>query len=139
MSAGLEVEAAEEWLYDTLHGDATLMAEVVDVYGGGAGPEGTAYPFATFQMMSGIDLMVVGAFRVWTELVYQVKIVGETADFQDLKTAVARIDALLHRASGSSADGTLWACVREQTIRMPEVVEGKQYRHSGALYRLYAT
>lgn len=139
MAQGLEPDVADEWVYTTLHGDATLMALISDVFSGGAGPEGATFPFATFQNMSGMDLAVVGAFRIWTDLVYLVKVVGHTADFQSLKTAVARIDVLLHRSSGTTADGTIWACVREQTIRLPEVVKGDQYRHSGGLYRLYAT
>lgn len=140
MSAGLEADAAEEWLFNTLNGDATLTGLLAGgVKPGGSAPQGTPYPFATFQHQAGNDYAAVGAFRIWTNLVYLVKVVGRSADYQTLRTAVARIDALLHRASGTGADGTVWACVREQTIRMPEIVAGDQYRHDGALYRLYAS
>lgn len=139
MTAGLEAPAAEEWLYATLHGDATLMALVHGVWPGGEAPQGTAYPFVTFQQMAANDYAAVGAFRIWTNMLYLVKVVGETPDFASLNTAVARIDTLLHRGSGTAADGTVWSCVREQVIRLPETVQGKQYRTAGALYRLYAT
>lgn len=125
---------------NTLSGDATLLALLAGgVKPGGSAPQGTPYPFLTYQMMSGIDYAAVGAYRIWTNLIYLVKVVGRSADYQTLRTAVARVDALLHRGSGTAADGTIWACVREQTIRMPEIVSGDQYRHDGALYRLYAT
>lgn len=139
MSAGLEPDACDEWIWTTLASDATLTPLIHGVWLGGTAPQGTAFPFVTFQMMAANDLMVVDAIRVWTNLVYLVKVVGESADFQTLRAVVARIDALLHRGSGTAADGTVWACVREQAIRMPEVVSGRQFRHDGALYRLYAT
>lgn len=140
MSAGLEPDVAEEFIYGLLNGDATLTGLLAGgIKPGGSAPQGTPYPFVTYQMMSSIDLMVVDAIRIWTNLVYLVKVVGESADYQTLRAVVARIDALLHRASGTATDGTIWACVREQSIRMPEVVSGKQFRHDGGLYRLYAT
>lgn len=139
MSAGLEASAAEQYLYNTLHGDATLMALIHDVWPGGSAPQGTAFPFVTFQFMSGIDYAAVGAIRIWSNMLWLVKAVGETANFADLNAIVARIDTLLHRTSGTPADGTVWSCTREQTINLPESVQGKQYRHSGALYRLYAS
>jgi len=139
MSAGLETAAAEEYLYSTLHGDGTLMALIHDVWPGGIAPQGTPYPFVTFQFMSGIDYAAVGAFRIWTNMLWLVKAVGETATFADLNAIVARIDTLLHRTSGTPVDGTVWSCTREQVINLPEVVSGKQYRTSGALWRIYAS
>lgn len=140
MAQGLEADAAEEWLRTTLTADATLTTLVPNgVWPGGTAPQGVAFPWITFQFMSGVPYAAVGAYRIWESLSYLVKVVGETADYQSLRTAFARIDTLLHRGSGSSADGTIWACVQEQIIRLPETVQGKQYRHSGALYRLYAT
>jgi hypothetical protein len=71
-------------------------------------------------------------------MIYMVKVIGETADYGDLKAAVSRVDQLLHRSSGSAADGSVWVCVREQAIQMPDSVENRQYRHSGGLFRILA-
>lgn len=139
MAQGLEVDAAEEWLSATLSGDATLSALLPGGVWNTEASQGTAYPFVLFQFMSGLPYAAVGAFRIWESLIYMVKVIGETADYQTLKTPLARIDVLLHRGSGTAADGTIWACVKEQSIRLPEAVQGKHYRSSGALYRLYAT
>jgi hypothetical protein len=141
MAQGLEADAVEEWIYATLKGDSTLMALLAsaEVWNGGTAPQGTPYPFLTIQHMSGIDLVEVASNRIWTNLVYLIKVVGESADYQTLRAAVARIDTLLHRASGTAADGTVWACVREQTIRMPEILDGKQYRNDGFMFRIYAS
>jgi hypothetical protein len=139
MSAGMEAEAAEEFLYSRLANDVTLSGLVNGVFVNIA-PQPTIYPLVIIQEMSGIDYAAVGAYRVWTNFVYLVKVIGQTASNGDLKAAVARIDALLHRASGAAGDGTIWACVREQVIRMPEYAPGgQQYRHSGAMYRVYAS
>ncbi len=136
---GLEVDACEEFIYNTLHGDATLLGLVTDVYNTLA-PQSTAYPFVVFQEMSGNDLMVTGAIRVWTGMQFIVKVVGQTADYGDIKAAVARVDTLLHRGSGTPADGTVWSCVREQTVRLVETGPGGQaYRHGGGIYRLLAS
>lgn len=134
---GAETAAADDFLYTTLHGDATLMGLVTDVVN--TEPAGVlAYPFVIFQFMSGIDYAAVGAFRIWTNMVYLVKVVGDTPVYADLTAAVARIDTLLHRASGAVTDGTVWSCVREQAFRMPETVAGRQFRHDGGLYRITA-
>lgn len=135
---GAEAAAADDFLYGTLHGDATLLGLVTDVIN--TQPAKTAlYPYVIFQYMSGIDYAAVGAFRIWTNMVYLVKVVDETPVYADLSAAVARVDALLHRASGPVADGTVWSCTREQTFRLPEDVAGRQFRHQGGLYRVYAS
>lgn len=141
MAAGLEMDAAEEFIYATLKGDATLMALTpsADVYNSQP-DQGTVFPVIVYQFMSGIDYAAVGAIRIWSSMIYLVKVVGQTANVQDLKAAVARIDVLLHRASGTAADGTIWASVREQTISLPpDMSNGQIYHHRGALYRVYAS
>lgn len=139
MTAGLEVDTAEEFIYGALRGDATLLGLVTDIYNGQA-PQGAAYPFAIFQALSGTDLMVVDSIRVWTGLQFMVKIIGKTSDYGDLKSAGARVDAVLHHAGGTVADGTVWSCVREQTIRMMEAGPGsEQYRHVGGIFRILAS
>jgi hypothetical protein len=139
MAAGTEADACEQLLYSTLTGDSTLNGLVNGVFMGIA-PQPTTYPFVVMQEMSGIDLMTVDSARIWTNFLYLVKVVGQTASYADLRTAVARMDVLLHRLSGTVSNGTIWACVRQQVFRMPEYAPGgQQFRHAGGIYRLYAT
>jgi hypothetical protein len=110
-----EPAVAEEWLSATLNGDPTLTALVPGAAWNTQADEGTSYPL------------------------YMVKVIGETAAFLDVDVAAARIDALLHRASGTVADGTIVSCVREQTFRLSEsIAGGLQYRQAGGLYRINA-
>jgi hypothetical protein len=138
MSAGLEASAAEEFIYGTLTGDATLTALVTGGVWNTQAEQGSVYPLLLYQFMSGLDYAAVGAERVWTNLIYMVKVIADTADFSVMNAAVARIDQLLHRASGTVADGSVWSCTREQVIRLPDSVAGSQYRQAGGLYRIYA-
>lgn len=138
MAAGTEVDAAEQFIFNALSGDATLTAMIGGVFNTEA-PQSVAFPFVIYQNMSAVDYAAVGANRIWTNQVFMVKVVGDTADYSTLSPAVARIDVLLHRGSGTALAGIVWAAVREQVIRQPESVSGKPYRHSGALYRLYAS
>jgi hypothetical protein len=131
--------AARQWLYGVLHGDVTLMGLGRDVFPGGTAPESFGFPFITFQFMSGLDYAAVGAYRIWTNMIWLVKTVGETADVSTLDAIMARIDVLLHRGSGTPTAGIVWACVRESTFELPETIQGKQFRSLGGTYRLYAT
>lgn len=135
---GLEAKAAEEFLNATLTGDATLMAAVPGGVWNIQADQPTVYPFVTFQFMSGVPYSAVGAFRIWASMIYLVKVIGESANFDDLDIAAARIDALLHRASGTVTDGVVWSCTQEATIREPDAIAGKQFRVAGGRYRLYA-
>lgn len=139
MTAGLEPAAVEEWLAGVLNGDAALLALVPSGAFNTQPPEDQPYPFILYQFMSGLDYAAVGAERIWTNMLFLVKVIGETASYSALNQAVARIDALLHRASGSATDGTVWSCTREQAIRLPDDVANRQYRQAGGLYRIYAS
>lgn len=139
--SGIEQDAAAQWIFSTLHGDATLQALVtggLDVYEGVA-PEGSAFPSIVFQILSGRDVMVTGAIRIWTELVVLVKVIGKQSSFAALAPIVARIDQLLHKGSGTTSDGQTWGSIREQPFRLAEVENGIQYQSSGGLYRLFVT
>jgi hypothetical protein len=138
MTAGLEAATAEEHIYGLLHGDATLMGLVGDIWDTQA-PQGATFPFVVYQFMTGNDLMEVASIRIWSNMLFLIKVVGQTGNYSDLNAAVARIDTLLHRTSGAVADGTVWACIRQQVFRLPEMVSGKQYRSAGAIWRIYAT
>jgi hypothetical protein len=139
MTAGAESAAADDFLYGLLTADGTLTGLVGGRVFNTEAPQPAQYPLVVFQFMSGIDMAAVGAFRIWTNMMYLVKVVGQTMVYSDLGAAVARIDQLLHRTSGTVADGTVWTCTREQVIRVPESISGKPFRHAGGLYRVCAS
>lgn len=126
---------AETWLYTTLAGDAALMGLATGVYADVA-PEGAVFPFVVFTYQAGRDVATLNGNRIHTWATYQVKAITDQPSYGAVRTIADRIDALLHRATGTAADGTIFSCVREEPVRFTESASGKQYRHLGGLYRL---
>jgi hypothetical protein len=144
---GLELDAVEKWLYETLSGDDTLRTAVgadegVRFVFEGAQPQDSPLErCVVFQYIDATDEKVVGAVRIFTTALYQVKGVGEGDDYAPLAPVVARIDALLDRAKGTNAYGEVWGCTREMSFRDPgpAVENGVPYRQAGGRYRLYVS
>lgn len=139
MTAGIELLAAREWLYAKLAADATLTGIVGTRIYAELAPENATFPFVLVTEMSpGNDLRVVGTGRIWSEPLFLVQAVDQTASYTgNIKTLATRIDAVLHGSSGPATDGTVWACVRERPFTMPETGPGGvQYRHLGGMYRV---
>ena len=51
-------------------------------------------------------------------------------------TITERIDEVLHATpnGATNAYGIIWACVAEQPFRMPEIANGRNFRHSGSSF-----
>jgi hypothetical protein len=128
------------WLNTALSGDASLAAVVGTRIYSDLAPDGAALPMVVYQMQAANDLMTNGAARVWANTLFLVRGVAQRVSYDgDLITMANRIDAVLHGASGSNAEGNVWECVRERPFRLTEVgADGKQYRHLGGLYRILA-
>lgn len=130
-----EVVRADAWLYGVLHGDATLLALVSDVYADVA-PEGAAFPLVVSSLVDAGDVLTINGIRILTEAVYQVKVVGQGPSYVSLEAAANRIDALLHKASGSVSGGVIYSCVRIEPVRYAETSGGQAFRHLGGLYEI---
>lgn len=125
----------DAWLYSTLAGDATLMALITGVFADVA-PEGQAYPFLVFSLQDAGDVQTVNNVRLLVDATYQVRITTDAESFGAIKTAVERVDTLLHRASGTVTGGVIYDCVRAEPLRYTELQQGRLYRHLGGLYRI---
>jgi hypothetical protein len=143
-----EPVAADQWIFDTLAADATLTALI----GGSTAPRiyneqppqnaTNVFPCVIYQMQSAVDLMWVGPRRVWSDMLYLVRGVHETSSYGgSLLTIAERIDQDLHATPNgdSNAYGVIWNCVGEQPFRLPEVRDGRNFRHFGRIYRIYAS
>jgi hypothetical protein len=145
--------AADQWIYSLLKADSLLTAQI-----GGAtapriyidqAPQGLPngiFPYVLLQMQSAVDLMWVGPRRVWSDMLYLVRGVHETTQYSGtLATIDERIDALLHAKpdpggpAAANAYGIIWACTGERLFRLPEVQNGRNFRHFGRIYRIYAS
>jgi hypothetical protein len=147
--------AADQWIYSLLKADATLGGIVnrngktyiyIDQPPQEKVGDPPIYPYVLFQMQSAVDVMWVGPRRVWSNMLYLVRGVHETGQYTGpLLTITERIDAVLHAKpdpggpAASNAYGVVWACVGEQPFRLPEVQNGRNFRHFGRIYRIYAS
>ena len=141
MTAGLELLTARQFLYAKLAADSTLTGIVSTRIYAELAPEAATFPLVMIiEMSPGNDLRVMGTGRIWSDPLFLVKAVDQTAALTgNLKTLATRIDAVLHGASGSATDGTVWACSRERPFSMAETGPGGiQYRHMGGVYRVLA-
>jgi len=141
----IETVVAEQWLYATLSGDATLRGYLTDGVNGvhmDMIRQGGGFPAVLIGNLSGEDLDAIGggATRIWTDMLYVVRGVAAGSSYAGTLASISqRIDALLHYKSGTATDGTVWACRRERPFRMAEVGPGgEQYRHLGSIYRILA-
>jgi len=131
-----ELVAVDTYIYSRLTAAPALLSS--HVYAAEA-PQSQAAPYIVYALMGGFDdLTEVGAVRIWANLLYLVKVVGQGTSFAALDPTVTEIDARLHRTSGPvSTTAYVDSCIREQPFRMAETTpSGVAYRHAGGLYRL---
>lgn len=126
----------EEWIAAQLLADADIAASVDTV---------TSRVFSTRQRLPVIkldlqeasDLMVVNGNRVWTDQTYLVRAYTSGIDTTETKTLAARIDAVLHKASGTSSTLRIEDCVRIEPFVDTEVAGDKTYQVAGGFFRLH--
>jgi len=136
----LETLRVEQWLVARLKADATLNTAVGGRVYGYVAPAGTAFPYVLFFLSGGHDVIGVGPARIMVDAVYTVKAVGQAGSPATLAPIVDRIDAVLHGSTGGVAggDGLVLAAMRETPVTYVEVADGMQYRHVGAMFRIWS-
>lgn len=131
-----EIVVGNRWLYDTLAGDATLAGQAPGGVHEGEAPSGSAYPLVLFQWIGGFDSAVLNAIRIWHSGVWIVKAIGVGPSLASLSDVAARIDLLLHRASGAPSGGVVHTATREAPHRSAYTDAGVRYVELGGRYRI---
>jgi hypothetical protein len=126
----------DTWLYSVLHGDSSLVAAAPGGIYADMAPLGVTGVYVTYALMAGSDVLTISGVRMLMRALYVVRATGEGNSYSVVTTAADRIDALLKRTSGSTSGGLILSCVREEPVRYGELVDGKQFRHLGGLYRI---
>jgi hypothetical protein len=121
-----------QFLYQTLTGDATFMTYVTGVWADVA-PALTNPDYCILALQSPTDVLTANAVRVMSSNLYQVKLVGPTADYANLSAAYARAQTLLDLVRSQSG---ILACYRENGFYLPELVDGVPWVALGGLYRV---
>ena len=102
-------------------------------------PPGVVPPYVFFTIQAaGDDVSAVAANRIFSHLVYTVRVVDKTESFVSLEAGAAAIEAALHREVGSNVSGEVLACIQERPFSMVELDrDGAELRHLGATFRIY--
>ena len=132
-----ETARTRSWLYQTLTADPTIAAGIGTRFFNGVAPASTQYPFCVAQLLSGgNDLMVLGGYRVWADMLWLVKFITKGSSTGPLEPLADRADQVLHAASGSVTNGVIWECIRERPFELPTVENGVNYVQIGGEYRI---
>lgn len=102
------------WIQATLKADAVLQASALGsdprVYQDYA-PEGIpTYPFVLIRNVTAIPLMALGAIDVYSNCLFDVFVVNRDNSRTSMKPIANRLDVVLNRASGMTADGEVFFC-----------------------------
>jgi hypothetical protein len=135
-----EEVAAQLWLLNYLQADAEL-AGMVNTFALKTTFERDALPYVKIDRQDSDDLMAIGMHRVWSDLTFLVRGIteggGNPPDWAPVQAIANRIDAVLHRASGSTATiqvGEVW---REEAFTDETIEGGDHYLHAGGIYRAH--
>ncbi len=135
------LELVDPWLALLLGASAELAALVGDRISGTLSTVPLATPYVHFEMQSTRDVITgSGGDRIDTDNLYLVKVVDQTGSWDDMLPAFRIIDALFDRPyEVIDVPGGCLSSVRNNLIQYPEVDQGIQYRHLGAVYRIRAS
>lgn len=101
-------------------------------------PADTAYPYAVFQMVGGPPPHNALGQRAYWECLYQVRVIDEGPSRATILQALARIDALLERASLTVTGAAVKGILRDAPLpAMSEVEAGTVYQQVGAQWRFW--
>ena len=137
--SGQELSAIDQWIYQTLTGDATLMALIGGVHEHPA-PQTMPFPIITYQDQGDFldvpNTNAVQPIRVVSRGTYLVRVIGKEVPTSALRPIAARIDQLLEGKHGATALGTIAGCSRVRPYKFQEFTDGINYRHLGGMYRI---
>ena len=134
-----ETIPAETYLYNVLSGDSQLASYGITGYFNGSVPSLQAGPYILYTFISASDNTTMEGYRVNVPIRYIVRAVTQTRDYASLQAMADRIDALLHRSSGTAAGHSIDACVREAPYELIEDRGDLQWRHLGGRYRIWVS
>lgn len=95
VTPGSEVMYGIQWLVATLSADSTLAGYAPGGIWRGLAPPATTTPFVIVAHQAGTDSLTMNAFRLFSEIVYQVKAVGPASVTTQITNAAGRIDQLI--------------------------------------------
>jgi len=99
-------------------------------------PDDAPYPFVIFNKQSGVPTEAFQDPSAYETDVWLIKAVDRNASADNAETVAARLNVLLNDGTISISGSALMYLRRQSDVEFPEVRDGQQFKHAGALYRL---
>lgn len=132
-----ETITVRKWIVSRIAANAPLTTALGGRVYFGIAPQGAADPYMVMQLQSpGNDLLALGAYRIWADTLWLLKVVKKGASGLGLESIVDQLDALFHNTSATTPDGSIWSSVREGPFDQVEVDGGDFYVSVGGFYRI---
>lgn len=135
-----EVGTAYSWIYSTLSNDSVVTTDAPGGLQRAYMPPGSLSPYIVmlFDQGKSKDYPVFGGGRAYSDLCFQIMVVGNADDTETLINAAARIDVIITVAQQTTvAGGILMQSIREAPIFADTLIEGEQMTNIGGEYHLY--
>lgn len=139
-----ESTVIDTWLDNLLKTDSAIVAAFGDypvaVFDGKA-PNAQDYPFIVWQSQSVLDTVGVGPkARILATGVYVVRVIARVSTYRaPILTSIAKaIDNAVDGATGITDEGLVLGVRRESEYRSTEDADGRQIRHLGGIYTIWA-
>lgn len=135
-----ETARGRAFIATTIKNDPTvqgILPQIADRIFDRPAPSATPYPYVRMDILSpGSDLIVLGGARVWANPLFLVYVATDKQSTGSIEPLVNRIDALLHRASGTVTNGVIWSVIRERAFDMPDASTVPNVSRLGGEYRM---
>lgn len=131
----VETTAAEAWITARLLANPTIAAGVTGIYSETV-TQGTP-PYIILTQYEPRDVTDGFGHRIDIQVVYVVRVVGQTLTYTSIEAIAAAIDTALNLQSGAANGHVIESCTREAAYSLVEGEGYTQYRHLGGRYRLW--
>jgi len=137
-----EIQQAKKWIYDSLIANADILAAVSTCvyadYNPRTLPE-RIFPYIIYNYLGGTDVDALGTARLFSEPLFQVRVVCEGHPTTSVRLVEKRIDDVLQVARYELSGDWYFTSRREQPVDRTEEdsATGRRFHNLGGIYRLW--
>jgi hypothetical protein len=136
--AGVEAQRVASFVFDALKADAQLTTMLGGRVYRDRVPAAATLPAATVGVVAATDFGTLGAVRVVSMVLVDVRVVTSGSSYGPINPAADRVDAVLQNRSGASGGVQIVELRRDQTQLFIEDEAGAQFAHCIQTYRTEA-
>jgi len=126
----------DEWIKTVLAADTGITSSVADRLYSDVAPQQAIFPLIVWSLQDTRDVVGQGAFRIMADCTFNVKVIGKTRSYWQIKPIYDAIDLALHGKGGDTSNAHVFACMRTEEYRLAEFVDNVDYRTLGGLYQV---